>query len=132
MHADDIQGLDHFVLTVADSARTARFYGDILGMEIVTFDEGRLALRMGSQKINIHVAGREFEPHAAKPLPGSADFCLIAARPVTELVPELEQQGVAVELGPVRRTGATGQLLSIYIRDPDGNLVELANPTTEP
>ena len=127
MRPGDILGIDHFVLTVADSGRTAQFYGEILGMEIITFDEGRMALRLGNQKINIHVAGQERKPHAVKPVPGSGDFCLITTRPVAELVPELESRGVAVEHGPVRQAGATEPLLSIYFRDPDGNLVELAN-----
>lgn len=125
MHAG-ISGLDHLVLTVADSDRTVRFYGEILGMPVVAFGDGRLAIQAGRQKINIHVAGKEFSPYAAKPLPGSADFCLISSRPVTELVPELEANGVAVELGPLPRTGAVGPLESIYVRDPDGNLVEIA------
>ena len=122
-----INGLDHFVLTVADSERTVRFYTGILGMEIETFGGSRLAIRMGAQKINIHVAGREFEPYAATPQAGAGDFCLLTDRPVAELVPEIEARGGTVELGPVPRTGATGPLLSIYLRDPDGNLVEIAN-----
>ena len=122
-----IQGLDHFVLTVADADRTAAFYTGILGMPLVAFGDNRLALQAGGQKINIHVAGKGVTPHAASPRPGSGDFCLIGSRPVAELAAELESKGVPVELGPVPRTGAAGPLLSIYVRDPDGNLVEIAN-----
>ena len=122
-----IESIDHFVLTVADAEQTLYFYNGILGMAVETFGEGRLALRLGNQKINIHVAGQEFKPHAIKPLPGSADFCLISSRPLAEIVPEIETRGGSIELGPVQRTGATGPLLSIYLRDPDGNLVEIAN-----
>ncbi len=122
-----IESLNHFVLTVADAGETVRFYNGILGMKVETFDKDRLALRFGNQKINIHVAGQEFEPHAAKPLRGSADFCLVSSRPMAELIQEIETRGGAIELGPVPRTGATSPLQSIFLREPDGNLVEIAN-----
>jgi catechol 2,3-dioxygenase-like lactoylglutathione lyase family enzyme len=119
--------IDHFVLTVADIDRTCDFYARALGMEPVTFGDGRRALAFGAHKINLHAAGREFEPKAARPTPGSGDFCLITETPIEDLVRHLSSEGIAVELGPVPRTGAGGPLLSIYFRDPDGNLVEVAN-----
>jgi catechol 2,3-dioxygenase-like lactoylglutathione lyase family enzyme len=123
-----IDRLDHLVLTVANIERTCAFYSDVLGMTIETFDEGRKALRFGAQKINLHLAGHEFEPKALRPTPGSADFCFIAATSLSAIEKHLADCGVAIELGPVKRTGATGPILSVYIRDPDDNLIEIANP----
>jgi catechol 2,3-dioxygenase-like lactoylglutathione lyase family enzyme len=123
-----IERLDHLVLTVADLERTIVFYRDALGMILETFGNGRKALHFGAQKINLHLAGREFEPKAAKPTPGSADLCFIAETPLTEIVAHLARCGIAIELGPVERDGAIGPILSIYIRDPDANLIEIANP----
>jgi catechol 2,3-dioxygenase-like lactoylglutathione lyase family enzyme len=123
-----IDHLDHFVLTVASIARSCTFYADVLGMEVETFGAGRKALRFGAQKINLHQAGREFEPKAKAPTPGSGDLCFIAATPLEETIAHLERLGVAIEVGPVDRDGAAGPIRSIYIRDPDGNLIEIANP----
>ena len=120
--------LDHLVLTVADIGRSVAFYRDVLGMSVETFAGGRTALRFGDQKINLHLAGHEFDPKARQPLPGSADLCFIAQTPLSEVEAHLRACGVAVEEGPVRRTGATGPILSVYMRDPDGNLVEISNP----
>jgi catechol 2,3-dioxygenase-like lactoylglutathione lyase family enzyme len=120
--------LDHLVLTVADTERTCRFYADVLGCEIVTFGEGRLALTFGRQKINLHQAGHEFEPKALRPMPGSADLCFIAQTPLAAVIAHLTEAGVAIEEGPVARTGALGPIRSVYLRDPDGNLIEIANP----
>ena len=122
-----ISQLDHLVITVADSGRAVQFYQDVMGMKIETFDGDRLAIRFGDQKINIHVAGHEFQPHALVPAPGSADLCFITSVPVEEIVAGLGKQAVPIELGPVQRTGAVGALTSVYIRDPDGNLIEIAN-----
>lgn len=126
-----IDSLDHLVLTVRDIDATLRFYADALGMQPVRFraKDGteRVALGFGRQKINLHQAGREFEPKAAAPLPGSADLCFLTARPVAEMMAHLQAQGIAILEGPVRRTGATGPILSVYIRDPDGNLIEISN-----
>lgn len=127
MSAPAIQSLDHLVLTVADPDATCAFYARVLGMEPVTFGEGRRALAFGSRKINLHRAGAEFEPKAARPVPGSGDLCFLTATPLDAVIRHLEAEGVAVEEGPVARTGATGPLRSVYIRDPDGNLLEIAN-----
>jgi catechol 2,3-dioxygenase-like lactoylglutathione lyase family enzyme len=121
-----IRGLDHLVLTVRDPDATVRFYVEGLGMELREFDQGRKALHFGSQKIHLHLAGHEFEPKAAYPTPGSGDLCFLAERPLAELGERLETLGFPIILGPVPRTGATGPVLSIYTRDPDGNLVEIA------
>ena len=122
-----IDRIDHVVLTVASIERTCEFYRRALGMNVETFEGGRVALTFGRQKFNLHEAGREFEPRAQTPLPGSADFCLITETPLDAVVAHLESQEIAIELGPVPRTGAQGPLQSIYLRDPDNNLVEVSN-----
>ncbi|WP_226359002.1 MULTISPECIES: VOC family protein [unclassified Pseudonocardia] len=122
-----IDHLDHLVLTVADVDATVAFYTRVLGMEAVEFGGGRRALAFGPSKINLHRAGHEFEPKADRPTPGSADLCLITLDPIEQVRCELAEAGVAVEEGPVERTGARGPLLSVYLRDPDGNLVEISN-----
>lgn len=122
-----IDHLDHLVLTVADVDATVAFYTRVLGMEAVEFGGGRRALAFGPSKINLHRAGYEFEPKADRPTPGSADLCLITLDPIEQVRRELAEAGVAVEEGPVERTGARGPLLSVYLRDPDGNLVEISN-----
>ena len=122
-----IDRIDHLVLTVHDLDRTIDFYSRVLGMEPVTFAGGRRALSFGRQKLNLHQAGREFEPKALKPVPGAIDLCLITEAPVAEVIEHLEAQGVHIVQGPVEKTGATGPILSVYFRDPDGNLVEVSN-----
>lgn len=122
-----IDRIDHFVLTVASIDRTVDFYQQALGMQPVTFGDGRRALTFGTQKLNLHEAGKEFEPKAAHPRPGSADFCLISTTPIDEVVAHLQAHGIAIDEGPVGRTGATGPITSVYVRDPDQNLVEVAN-----
>jgi len=123
----NISHLDHLVLTVADIEKTVDFYTRVLGMQLVTFGEGRKALAFGNQKINLHQAGHEFEPKAERPIPGSADLCFIVATPLDRVIAHLEAQGVAIVEGPVQRTGATGRIRSVYVRDPDLNLIELSN-----
>nr|HET7858449.1 VOC family protein [Caldimonas sp.] len=123
-----IDHLDHLVLTTADEDACVRFYVGVLGMTLETFGEGRKAFRFGAQKINLHVQGREFEPKAHAPLPGSLDVCFIAAVPLADVTARLERHGVPVIEGPVLRTGATGRIRSVYVRDPDRNLVEIAEP----
>jgi catechol 2,3-dioxygenase-like lactoylglutathione lyase family enzyme len=122
-----INRLDHLVLTVADIAATCAFYSRVLGMEVVTFGAGRTALTYGSQKINLHPKGNDIEPKAANPTPGSADLCLIASTPLPEVIAHLHQCGVPILLGPVQRDGAMGRMMSVYIRDPDENLIEISN-----
>lgn len=122
-----IDRIDHFVLTVASIQATCDFYSRVLGMSVVTFGQGRKALVFGRQKINLHEVGKEFEPKAKTPVAGSADFCLITETPIEEVVRHLESCGVPVAEGPVGRTGATGAIRSVYVRDPDQNLVELSN-----
>lgn len=119
--------LDHIVLTVKNIDKALDFYGRILGMDMVTFGQGRKALRFGCQKINLHEQGNESEPKAQHPLPGSADLCFITQEPVPEIVTYLRDHGVPIIEGPVNRTGSMGPLLSIYFRDPDLNLIEVAN-----
>jgi catechol 2,3-dioxygenase-like lactoylglutathione lyase family enzyme len=122
-----IDRLDHLVLTVADVEASCAFHARVLGMEVVTFGEGRKALAFGQQKLNLHPHGRAFAPKAHAPTPGSADLCLITTTPLEIARAELLAAGVAIEDGPVARTGATGPLLSLYFRDPDGNLIEVSN-----
>jgi catechol 2,3-dioxygenase-like lactoylglutathione lyase family enzyme len=122
-----IERLDHLVLTVADLTKTCEFYERVLGMETVTFGAGRKALAFGQQKINLHQAGKEFEPKAVKPTPGSGDLCFIASTPLAEVIEHLKGEGIDILEGPVPRTGATGQMQSVYFRDPDGNLIEISN-----
>ncbi|HEY3711272.1 MAG TPA: VOC family protein [Amycolatopsis sp.] len=121
-----IDRLDHLVLTVADVDATVVFYTRVLGMTEVTFKGGRKALAFGRSKINLHQAGQEFEPKARHPAPGSADLCLITTDTLDEVQDDLARAGVPVEEGPVERTGATGPILSVYFRDPDGNLIEVS------
>jgi catechol 2,3-dioxygenase-like lactoylglutathione lyase family enzyme len=122
-----VDSLDHLVLTVRDPLATIDFYTRALGMQEVTFGSGRKALAFGRQKINLHQAGREFEPKAERPTPGSADLCFLTEAPVEQYAAHLAALGIAVIEGPVARTGAVGALWSIYLRDPDGNLIEIAN-----
>jgi catechol 2,3-dioxygenase-like lactoylglutathione lyase family enzyme len=119
------------VLTVRDLDATVEFYRQVLGMEVVTFGQGRTAMRFGDQKINLHPLGRGFNLVAARPTPGSADVCLLSREPVSRWVAHLQACGVTVEEGPGPRTGARGPIESIYLRDPDGNLVEISNEIDE-
>jgi catechol 2,3-dioxygenase-like lactoylglutathione lyase family enzyme/ketosteroid isomerase-like protein len=116
---------------VRDLGATVEFYRRVLGMEVITFGQGRTALRFGDQKINLHPLEREFNLVAARPTPGSADLCLLTDKPLARWTAHLQACGVAVEEGPVRRTGARGPIESIYLRDPDGNLVEISNEVVE-
>jgi len=122
-----IESIDHIVFTVNDVEATCDFYHQVLGMEIATFGEERKALSFGRQKINLHLWGKEFEPKAAAPAPGSQDICLITRTPIAEVVKHIETCDVEIEDGPIRRTGAVGPILSIYFRDPDNNLIEVSN-----
>lgn len=123
----EIDRIDHFVLTVKDIDATCDFYERALGMTREVFGGGRVALKFGTQKINLHEAGNELEPKALRPTPGGGDFCLITKTPVDDVVRHLKDAGVDIELMPSIRTGATGAITSIYFRDPDQNLVEVSN-----
>lgn len=127
----DIDRIDHVVMTVRDIESTCGFYTRVLGMRVVTFAEGRKALAFGRQKINLHQAGREFEPKAARPTPGSVDLCLIATQPLASVIAHLHACGVAVVEGPVAKTGAVGPIRSVYFRDPDDNLIEVSTYGTD-
>ena len=121
-----IDHLDHLVLTTAQLDRCVAFYTEVLGMRLETFGAGRKALRFGRQKINLHEAGKEFEPKARRPTPGALDLCFIADRPLDEVIAHLRAVGAPIIEGPVQRTGATGPIRSVYLRDPDDNLIEIA------
>lgn len=121
-----IDRIDHLVLTVSDISTTIRFYEEVLGFSAVTFKQNRKALIFGAQKINLHQQEMEFEPKASRPTPGSADLCFITSTPINDGVSEILQAGISIVEGPVERTGATGEIMSIYIRDPDGNLIEIS------
>jgi catechol 2,3-dioxygenase-like lactoylglutathione lyase family enzyme len=121
-----VDTLDHFVLTVASLDATVDFYTEVLGMEAVT-SEGRRALAFGLQKINLHQRGHEFSPHAGRPTPGSGDLCFITETPLEEVIGYLKLLSVRIEDGPVERTGAMGKIRSVYLRDPDQNLIEVGN-----
>ncbi|GER11547.1 VOC family protein [Variovorax boronicumulans] len=121
-----IDHLDHLVLTTANEEACVRFYVEVLGMTLEVFGAGRKAFRFGNQKINLHVKGHEFEPKAELPTPGSLDLCFIASVPLEEVVARLHEQSVPILEGPVMRTGATARIRSVYVRDPDLNLIEIS------
>ena len=122
-----LDSLDHLVLTVKDIEATAAFYERVLGMSTVSFGEGRKALAFGTQKINLHQHGKEFEPKAERPTPGSADLCFITSVPLDQVAEHFAKCNVLILEGPILRTGAMGPIVSLYIRDPDFNLIEISN-----
>jgi len=122
-----IERLDHLVLTVQCIEKTCAFYTQLLGMDAETFGVGRKALKFGHQKINLHEAGNEFEPKAKRPTSGSGDLCFISNTPIEDILSHCKDMNVELEDGPVERTGATGAIMSVYLRDPDGNLIEISN-----
>jgi len=121
-----IDHLDHLVLTTTDEEACTRFYIDVMAMALETFGPGRKAFRFGNQKINLHVKGHEFEPKAQVPMPGSLDLCFIASAPLDDVIARLKDRGVPIIEGPVMRTGATSRIRSVYVRDPDLNLIEIS------
>ncbi|CAK2493644.1 Virulence protein STM3117 [Vibrio crassostreae] len=123
----EISHLDHLVLTVKDLTVTVDFYQRVLGMKPIQFGEGRLALSFGNQKINLHQLGNEFEPKAKRVQAGSADLCFITNTRMAEVIEHIKANEIEIEDGPVPRTGATGKIVSVYVRDPDGNLIEVSN-----
>ncbi len=121
-----IDRIDHVVFTVASIDRTLEFYRRVLGMEPVTFAGGRRGLAFGRQRINLHEVGREFSPRAHRATAGSADLCFVAAVALDQVIAHLRAEGIAIELGPVPKSGATGAITSVYFRDPDLNLIEVS------
>ncbi|MFT4067648.1 VOC family protein [Paraburkholderia sp.] len=122
----NITHLDHLVLTVRDFSRTIEFYEGVLGMKHAVFDSDFHALHFGNQKINLHPYRNEYSPHAEHTLPGTGDLCFISEGSMESIVSELGRRGVKIEVGPVPQTGARGPMQSVYFRDPDGNLIEIA------
>lgn len=122
-----ISSLDHIVLTVRSIEDTVHFYTEVLGMEQEVFGEGRVALKFGVQKINLHQSGKEFEPKASVPTPGSADLCLITDLPISVAYDRVAEKNVRIVEGIVSRTGAVGPIQSFYFRDPDQNLIEVSS-----
>lgn len=121
-----VSHLDHLVLTTHDLRSCIEFYSGVLGMEVVRFGAERIAFKFGQQKINIHEYGKEIDPRAHLPVPGSLDLCFIIKGTIAEILAHLDTHGIAVAQGPVRRTGACGMIESVYLRDPDLNLIELS------
>ena len=121
-----IERIDHLVLTVKNIEASCAFYTKVLGMKEVTFQSGRKAVRFGNQRLNFHEYGKEFDPKALRPVPGSADLCFITPDPIVQIMSHLEICGVKIIEGPLERTGALGPMISIYIRDPDQNLIEIS------
>lgn len=121
-----IDHLDHLVLTTTDEQACVAFYVDGLGMSLEAFGDGRKAFRFGNQKINLHIKGKEFEPKAHTPVPGALDLCFIASKPLDEVIAELKLKGLRIVEGPVMRTGAVARIRSVYLRDPDLNLIEIS------
>ncbi|MBE9561031.1 MAG: VOC family protein [Proteobacteria bacterium] len=123
-----ITHIDHIVLTVKDIPTTIEFYTRVLGIHAINFSGNRTALKFGQQKINLHETDKEFEPKANRPTPGSADLCLITETELEQAMAYVHSCNIEIIEGPVERTGATGKLLSFYIRDPDLNVIEISNP----
>ncbi len=121
-----IKSLDHLVLTTPDAAKCIDFYTRVLGMRLESFGQGRKALCFGEQKINLHDQNTVTDGYAAHPTPGALDLCFLADRPLDEVIAQLQRAGIPIELGPVQRTGARFPLRSIYVRDPDQNLIEIS------
>ncbi|MEL7509153.1 MAG: VOC family protein [Cyanobacteria bacterium J06554_1] len=122
-----INRIDHIVMTVNSMNVTCEFYSRVLGMDVITFAQGRKALSFGAQKLNLHEVGNEFEPKAHMPTPGSIDLCLITETPIDKVLDHLASVNVKILEGPIKRTGAAGAIISVYFRDPDQNLLEVSN-----
>ncbi len=126
-----IDRIDHLVLTVASIENTCNFYCNILGLHRQSFGEDRIALKFGEQKFDLHEVGSEINPKAKLPMPGSMDLCLITTTPISDVISHLGNHQITIETGPVTRTGAKGPITSLYLRDPDGNLVEISTYAQE-
>ncbi len=122
-----ITTIDHLVITVNNIEASCTFYKNVLGLEVLSFEGGRKALRIGNQKINLHEAGKELSPCARHPTPGSADLCFITPQPIENYMDHLQKNGISIELGPVKRSGVLGAINSVYFRDPDQNLLEVSH-----
>lgn len=122
-----VDRIDHLVLTVNNLDATVLFYTQALGMQLEIFGSNRMALTFGQQKINLHPKDAPIKPHAKLPTPGSADLCLISSTPIDDIISHLKNLNISIEEGPVPRTGAQGPIISIYLRDPDSNLIEISN-----
>lgn len=127
IHTIRISHIDHIVLTVKDVDISCRFYHDMLGAEIITFGGERKAMKFGSQKINLHSQDGDYSPRAVSPAFGSADICLVSYTNIDTVIHELKKKNIEIITGPVEKTGAEGKIISVYIRDPDGNLIEISN-----
>ena len=123
----NIINIDHIVMTVKDINATVQFYESVFGMVAETFGEDRVALKFGNQKTNLHEQGKEFAPNADQPIPGSEDLCFITDTKLKAAIEHVKSKGIKIIEGPVTRTGATGSIISFYFRDPDNNLIEVAN-----
>jgi len=123
----NVTHIDHLVLTVTDMETTCRFYREVLGMTLIEYGNNRKALGFGAQKINLHAKDDNIQPAADKPTPGAMDLCFISDSPIQEIIAQLEQQNISLIAGPVTRHGAQGAMESVYIRDPDNNLIEIAH-----
>jgi len=121
-----IDRIDHIVLTTRDLPACRRFYCDVLGMKSETFAPGRIGLKFGKQKINLHEWGKEFTPRAHVAAPGTLDLCFISNIPLDKVIERLKTSKVQILEGPVDKTGALGPMRSVYVRDPDLNLVEIS------
>lgn len=122
-----ISTIDHLVITVHDIEKSCTFYETVMGLEIISFGEERKAIKVGAQKINLHQTGNEISPCAKNPTPGSADLCFITPKPISDYLHHLKDRGIDIELGPVKRYGVSGEMDSVYFRDPDGNLLEVSH-----
>jgi catechol 2,3-dioxygenase-like lactoylglutathione lyase family enzyme len=127
-----LAAVDHIVITTADLERCLDFYTRVLGMTLERYGAGRIALRFGAHKLNVHPPGFEASIRARVPTPGSLDLCFLADRPLSEVIAGIRSCGVPIEEGPAIRSGARFQIRSIYVRDPDGNLIEISEPAEEP
>ena len=123
----NIKNLDHLVLTVSSIEATVKFYTEVLNMEVINFGEGRIALKFCNQKINLHQKDNVVKPNAKNAMPGSADLCFITEDSIESVIKHVRSQSINIQIGPVERTGALGKITSIYLRDPDENLIEVSN-----
>lgn len=123
----NVDSIDHIVITVKDINKSSTFYTSVLGMKMRLYGDGRVLLHFGKQKINLHKAGEELSPHSHYPTSGSTDICFLTNIPLEKAMQDVLKHNISIEEGPVKRSGAQGDIISFYIRDPDGNLIEISN-----